>query len=239
MAEWLKAHAWKACVRETVPWVRIPLSPPVLTRKPFKILRKTARKPLQTGAYCPFRVIQVISPDYLREQSQPSPRSNPKGRRDRFGRKDGRMAGVAGRRVGRLTVRQVEAENEPGLHGDGGNLFLKVGEVGGSKSWMFRHQVDGKVKKYGLGPFPTISLADARQRAEVIRRQLLDGIDPREARRVEQEAAAVAQPSRSASMMRPPPTSRAIRPDGKATSTLRNGRRPSRPMPARYSVDCR
>src|SRR6202171_2665654 len=29
MAEWLKAHAWKACVRETVPWVRIPLSPPV------------------------------------------------------------------------------------------------------------------------------------------------------------------------------------------------------------------
>src|SRR5882724_5854672 len=30
MAEWLKAHAWKACVRETVPWVRIPLSPPFL-----------------------------------------------------------------------------------------------------------------------------------------------------------------------------------------------------------------
>src|SRR3984957_9495347 len=28
MSEWLKAHAWKACVRETVPWVRIPLSPP-------------------------------------------------------------------------------------------------------------------------------------------------------------------------------------------------------------------
>ena len=30
MAEWLKAHAWKACVRETVPWVRIPLSPPLI-----------------------------------------------------------------------------------------------------------------------------------------------------------------------------------------------------------------
>ena len=28
MAEWLKAHAWKACVPERVPWVRIPLSPP-------------------------------------------------------------------------------------------------------------------------------------------------------------------------------------------------------------------
>ena len=25
--EWLIWHAWKACVRESVPWVRIPLSP--------------------------------------------------------------------------------------------------------------------------------------------------------------------------------------------------------------------
>ena len=30
MAEWLKAHAWKACKRETVSRVRIPLSPPFL-----------------------------------------------------------------------------------------------------------------------------------------------------------------------------------------------------------------
>ena len=30
MAEWLKAHAWKACKRETVSRVRIPLSPPQL-----------------------------------------------------------------------------------------------------------------------------------------------------------------------------------------------------------------
>ena len=30
MSERLKEHAWKACVRETVPRVRIPLSPPFL-----------------------------------------------------------------------------------------------------------------------------------------------------------------------------------------------------------------
>ena len=30
MSEWLKEHAWKACVGETLPWVRIPLSPPYL-----------------------------------------------------------------------------------------------------------------------------------------------------------------------------------------------------------------
>jgi hypothetical protein len=31
MAEWLKAHAWKACLLERVTWVRIPLSPPHFT----------------------------------------------------------------------------------------------------------------------------------------------------------------------------------------------------------------
>ena len=30
MSEWLKEHAWKACVGETLPWVRIPPSPPYL-----------------------------------------------------------------------------------------------------------------------------------------------------------------------------------------------------------------
>ena len=28
VAEWLKAHAWKACIQETVSWVRIPSPPP-------------------------------------------------------------------------------------------------------------------------------------------------------------------------------------------------------------------
>ena len=30
MAEWLKAHAWKACIEETLSWVRIPFSPPLI-----------------------------------------------------------------------------------------------------------------------------------------------------------------------------------------------------------------
>ena len=28
VSEWLKEHAWKACMRETVSGVRIPISPP-------------------------------------------------------------------------------------------------------------------------------------------------------------------------------------------------------------------
>ena len=33
MAEWLKAHAWKACLGETLTWVRIPLAPPYFRSK--------------------------------------------------------------------------------------------------------------------------------------------------------------------------------------------------------------
>ena len=33
MAEWFKAHAWKVCVLLKVPWVRIPLSPPIKMKK--------------------------------------------------------------------------------------------------------------------------------------------------------------------------------------------------------------
>ncbi len=35
VAEWLKAHAWNACIRATVSRVRIPLSPPALFFHPI------------------------------------------------------------------------------------------------------------------------------------------------------------------------------------------------------------
>jgi hypothetical protein len=37
MSERFKEHAWKACVGETQPWVRIPLSPPYL-KNPAKTI---------------------------------------------------------------------------------------------------------------------------------------------------------------------------------------------------------
>src|SRR5216683_7074385 len=45
MAEWLKAHAWKACLGETLTWVRIPLSPPetIKVLRPGNGLRISAR----------------------------------------------------------------------------------------------------------------------------------------------------------------------------------------------------
>ena len=44
MAEWFKAHAWKVCVPSQVPWVRIPLSPPLIYLKNFEDLIEFIKK---------------------------------------------------------------------------------------------------------------------------------------------------------------------------------------------------
>src|ERR1700733_14545217 len=58
MAERLKAHAWKACVRESVPRVRIPVSPPgsVALPRPGSVAANAGSSAgiLQAGAYAGF-----------------------------------------------------------------------------------------------------------------------------------------------------------------------------------------
>src|SRR6266487_5978275 len=49
MAEWLKAHAWKACIRETVSWVRIPLPPPAPPARTFSADDGTGKIPRNGG----------------------------------------------------------------------------------------------------------------------------------------------------------------------------------------------
>ena len=51
MAEWFKAHAWNACVRESVPWVRIPPCPPFhLTPIPLKASLNGSLAAMPTGS---------------------------------------------------------------------------------------------------------------------------------------------------------------------------------------------
>lgn len=85
----------------------------------------------------------------------------------------------------------METVTKPGLYGDGASLYLKVGD-GGTKSWIFRFALNGKPGKMGLGALHTVSLAEARERAEDARKLVLDGTDPRQARQEVRAAAAVA-----------------------------------------------
>ena len=75
-----------------------------------------------------------------------------------------------------LTARKVETA-EPGKHGDGRGLFLLVKPTG-SRSWVLRYQLKGQRRDLGLGAYPDVTLARAREKALEARRLVADGIDP-------------------------------------------------------------
>ncbi len=66
----------------------------------------------------------------------------------------------------------------------------------GSKSWMIRTTIGGKRRKMGLGSYPTVTLAQARERARDASDAVWHGKDPIEGRRAE-AAARVAEEARS------------------------------------------
>src|SRR5262245_31008704 len=104
------------------------------------------------------------------------------------------------RTVGRLSPARVRTAKPPRgrpacMLADGANLYLQVstGADGNiRKSWCFRYEVNGRRHEMGLGPLHTISLAEARDKARTLRQQLLDDVDPLEARRQRQQATAAA-----------------------------------------------
>lgn len=79
--------------------------------------------------------------------------------------------------MGKLTITKVKSITRTGLHGDGGTLYLSVAP-GGSKSWIQRLAIDGRRRDIGLGGFPLVSLAEARERAFDNRRRARAGGDP-------------------------------------------------------------
>lgn len=90
-----------------------------------------------------------------------------------------------------LTDRAVKAVKPTGKEfvlSDGGGLYLIV-KPGGAKSWSFRFTcpVTRKVSKMGLGGYPAVSLALARELAQTQREHVAKGLDPRRARDRERE----------------------------------------------------
>jgi integrase len=92
------------------------------------------------------------------------------------------------RTIGRLKSLAVARARQPGLHPDGGGLYLQITKPG-VKSWLFRFMLNGRARAMGLGPLGVVSLAEARSQAVVCRRQLQEGVDPIEARRAHRTAA--------------------------------------------------
>jgi integrase len=81
-----------------------------------------------------------------------------------------------------LTTRSVATAKTPGMYLDGQGLYLRVSATG-TRSWIFKFALNGRTREMGIGPFPDVSLAVARDRAHAQRLLKLDWTDPIEHRR--------------------------------------------------------
>jgi integrase len=75
---------------------------------------------------------------------------------------------------------------------DGGGLQLWV-TPSGARLWNLAYRFAGKQRKLAIGPYPRITLKDARARREDAKRQLEAGLDPSQQKRLAKLAAAAEQ----------------------------------------------
>lgn len=85
-----------------------------------------------------------------------------------------------------LTALQVE-HTKPGSKPvrlyDGRGLYLEISPTGGRR-WRFRYFVARRERRMSLGPYPELSLKEAREKREELRKQVAAGTDPGEIRQL-------------------------------------------------------
>ena len=83
------------------------------------------------------------------------------------------------RKAAELSPLSISRLKEPGLWAVGGvaGLYLHVNDRG-ARSWILRVVVGDKRRDMGLGGYPDIGVADARQKAREARLKIEQGIDP-------------------------------------------------------------
>lgn len=90
------------------------------------------------------------------------------------------------RAVNRLTNRTVQSIKDHGRHADGDGLYLVVDASG--KRWSVFFMWRGKRREMGLGAYPAVGLADAREAAREARKLAAEGTDPIQARKAAKRA---------------------------------------------------
>ena len=91
--------------------------------------------------------------------------------------------------INKLTDRQIK-NLKPGARrikiGDGDKLWLFV-SPSGIKVWRMLWKEGNTQKQFTIGPYPTISLKEAREKRDAVNGLLVQGLDPNEQYRSEQE----------------------------------------------------
>jgi len=90
-----------------------------------------------------------------------------------------------------LAIKAAQPRDKEYLLADGEGLYLRVRPTG--KVWVYRYKQAGTEAKLSLGHYPAVSLAAARKRSRAEAEKRAGGIDPREARREEEERERVAR----------------------------------------------
>ena len=63
---------------------------------------------------------------------------------------------------GKMNALKLRTLSGAGRYGDGDGLWLQVRDAD-HRSWLYRFMIAGKPRQLGLGPFPDVSLANARK----------------------------------------------------------------------------
>lgn len=98
------------------------------------------------------------------------------------------------KKAAELSALTVSRLSEPGPHFVGGvdGLILLI-EPSGGRSWILRATIGSKRRDMGLGGYPDVPLADAREAAREARRKIRAGIDPIDEARTARETLKLAQ----------------------------------------------
>jgi integrase len=99
-----------------------------------------------------------------------------------------------GRKAKEQGALAVSRLTTPGLHFVGGvsGLGLQVLPTGG-RTWVLRATIGGRRRDMGLGGFPDVTLAGAREAARVAREKIRAGVDPIEQKKAARSALSAAQ----------------------------------------------
>ena len=90
----------------------------------------------------------------------------------------------------KLTALKIKSLPLGKLFCDGGGLYLRFNRPN-SGNWAVKYMRNGKSHEMGLGPYPEISLQDARVKRDKLKIELAEGADPLKEKRKAAKAAAI------------------------------------------------
>jgi len=96
--------------------------------------------------------------------------------------------------LSQFAINNAKPKDKPYLLTDGDGLHLRI-HPSGSRQWRLRFRFGGKANMMSLGPYPAVSLLQARRKRDKVKEQIAAGINPSLSRKLEKLTATAAAQS--------------------------------------------